>query len=101
MADINLGPKLDGLRHLQASLDEHRRCQAAACVAAVLPAARARFGFLAHLRLPRLQLKSKLWRRAAFAGVALVVVSALALGLLWWRLSSGPIALDIATPWIR
>ena len=29
--------------------------------------------------------------------LAFIVVGA---GLLWWRLSSGPIALDLATPWI-
>src|ERR1700680_1529720 len=30
-----------------------------------------------------------------FAGIAAIVV-----GGLWWRLASGPIALDIATPWL-
>jgi hypothetical protein len=95
MADIKIGPKLDGLRHLQASLDEHRRGQvaAAACLAAVLPAARSRL--LSHLRL-----KSKLWRRAGIAGGVFVLAVAIGLGLLWWRLNSGPIGLNIATPWI-
>lgn len=102
MADIKIGPKLDGLRHLQASLDEHRRGQvaAAACLAAVLPAARSRLAFLSHLRLPRVRLKSKLCRRAAIAGGVFVLAVAIGLGLLWWRLNSGPIALNIATPWI-
>src|ERR1700760_2956489 len=102
MADINISPKLDGLRHLQASLDEHRRGQAAAaaCIAAVLPAARSRLAFLSHLRLPRVRLKSKLCRRAAISGGVLVLALAIGFGLLWWRLNSGPIGLNIATPWI-
>ena len=34
------------------------------------------------------------------SGGVFVVLVAVALGALWWRLASGPIALDIATPWI-
>src|SRR6516165_1874417 len=99
MADINIGPKLDGLRHLQASLDEHRRGQAA-CIAAVLPAARSRLAFLSHLRLPRVRLKSKLCRRVAIGGGVFVLAVVIGFGLLWWRLSSGTNGLNIATPWI-
>ena len=99
MADINISPKLDGLRHLQASLDEHRRGQAA-CIAAVLPAVRSRFHFLSRIRLPRVRLKSKLCRRVAVAAGVFVLATAIGLGALWWRLNSGPIGLDIATPWI-
>src|SRR5689334_14044565 len=99
MADINISPKLDGLRHLQASLDEHRRGQAA-CIAAVLPAARSRLAFLSRIRLPRVRLKSKLCRRVAVAAGVFVLATAIGLGALWWRLNSGPIGLDIATPWI-
>jgi len=39
-------------------------------------------------------------RRASMVLGATVIVVALGLGVLWWRLSSGPISLDIATPWI-
>src|SRR5262249_49853495 len=53
-----------------------------------------------HLRLPRLRLKSKLCRRVGIAGGVLVLAVAIGLGLLWWRLNSGPIALNVATPWI-
>jgi len=42
------------------------------------------------------------WVRRSFWGTTLafaVVVAAIA-GL-WWRLSSGPIELDVATPWLK
>jgi hypothetical protein len=40
-----------------------------------------------------------IWRSAIGIGVLCVLVVAGFLGL-WWRLSSGPIQLDIATPWL-
>ncbi|MFN3659382.1 MAG: hypothetical protein ACK4UO_19225 [Pseudolabrys sp.] len=39
-------------------------------------------------------------RAAAAAAIALAVV-ALAVAGLWWRLSSGPIEFDLATPWLK
>jgi hypothetical protein len=42
------------------------------------------------------------WVRRLFwgAGAALLVIG-LGVGGLWWRLSSGPIELDVATPWLK
>ena len=42
------------------------------------------------------------WVRRLFWGaVAAVLVVGLGVGGLWWRLSSGPIELDVATPWLK
>src|SRR5262245_5908240 len=39
-------------------------------------------------------------RKFAVVGGGLAAVVFLAMTALWWRLSSGPIALDVATPWL-
>ena len=39
-------------------------------------------------------------RKVAIIGAALVAVVLIGCGALWWRLSSGPIMLDLATPWL-
>ena len=77
-------PSLDSLRKLEASVDAQLRGHpTAACAAAV------------RLRRwwPRL-------RAVVVVGGALGGLVLLALVALWWRLSSGPIELDIATPWL-
>lgn len=45
-------------------------------------------------------LRRPLVRRFAAGAVALGCVAAIGFGLLWWRLASGPISLDLATPWL-
>jgi hypothetical protein len=40
-------------------------------------------------------------RRIVLGCLALVVLAAVGAAGLWWRLSSGPIELDIATPWLK
>lgn len=40
------------------------------------------------------------WRKYAVAAAAVVAGFALAGGLLWWQLGRGPLALDMATPWL-
>jgi hypothetical protein len=45
-------------------------------------------------------LRRSLFRRIG-AGLAIAIgIFAVLLGALWWRLSSGPISLDLATPWL-
>ncbi len=39
-------------------------------------------------------------RRLAIGCAAVAIVVAAGVGALWWRLSSGPITLDVATPWL-
>jgi Protein of unknown function len=42
----------------------------------------------------------RLIQRGAIGLCAIVVVVALGCGALWWRLNSGPIQLDVVTPWL-
>src|SRR6478736_3342749 len=46
-------------------------------------------------------LRSRLARRLFFGTVICVMGATLAALGLWWRLSSGPIELDVATPWLK
>src|SRR3569623_1779890 len=41
-----------------------------------------------------------IWRSAIGSGVTLAVAALAVVGL-WWRLSNGPIELDMATPWLK
>jgi hypothetical protein len=99
MADNNLGPKLAGLRNLQASFDQHRTKPAvsAACET------RGRLGLRARRLLRsigRAPVRSRVVWRIGIACAVVVALIPVALALLWWRLSYGPVPLDIATPWI-
>ena len=40
-------------------------------------------------------------RRTFWGGTVAVVIVAVAIGGLWWRLANGPIELDMATPWLK
>jgi hypothetical protein len=113
MADIN--QKLEALRGLEASLDEHRRERARAQNGH--GSRRYSFGRVTHLLRPFNRLRhfnlapspevqrrcAMVWPHLRRTGIVLgviVVVLAAGFGALWWRLASGPISLDIATPWI-
>src|SRR5262245_4014842 len=110
MADI--AQKLEALRGLQASLDEHRRGDTSARAPR-----RYSFGPATRLlrplnRLRRLSFTSSpvargriatLWPYLRRTGIVVGIIAAVlagGFGILWWRLASGPISLDIATPWI-
>jgi hypothetical protein len=110
MTDKYSSPRIVALQELEAALDEHRRTQARAGgpeAADVSPSAMRRLWGVwpdrwrlpAMLRLP-FDRKHPLVRRLTLAAVAVGVVVLAAGGALWWRLSSGPIMLDLATPWL-
>jgi Protein of unknown function len=96
-------PCLEALQKLEASLDLHLCGQGAhgqsdddEHSAAPLTSPTSHASFSKRTRLcvwwPRL-------RKLAFVGGGLGAVIMLAMAALWWRLSSGPIELDVATPW--
>ena len=126
MTDSNLSPRLAALRGLEESLLSHRRAQAAKAStdsSADSPRRGATAARRTSFRLPRFSFRvpgffSRMphfsfrvpgvahllgGRRTRFALTALaafVVVVGVAVGALWYRLSSGPIALDFATDWL-
>jgi len=46
-------------------------------------------------------LRSRFLRRVLWGSAICVTIATLAALGLWWRLSSGPIELDVATPWLK
>jgi hypothetical protein len=100
------------LQELEAALDEHRRTRAGADARAdESRPARRRLGLrLPAWRLPGWRRSLRLWlvfdrkhpavRRVAIGVAAVAVLFAIGGGALWWRLASGPIMLDLATPWL-
>jgi hypothetical protein len=108
MTDENNRPRDTALQELEAALDEHRRVRAVdeSPDSGDEPPPRRRW------RLPtmRWRLSFRPWavfdrrhpvmRKVAIGTVALAVVAVAGGGALWWRLSSGPIMLDLVTPWL-
>jgi hypothetical protein len=109
MTDSTDNPRLAALRGLEESLLSHRRVQAmrapasAAAPADVHPAPVNEHG-ISILRRRRFGVPAVLYgrgmRRCLVALATLVAIAAMAFGALWYRLSSGPIALDFATDWL-
>jgi hypothetical protein len=89
------------LRKLEALLHWYRLKRARAAHKRGV-AARARTTHQRALRRLRIEYRRRqaLLRRIAVGLAAVAIVVGAALGGLWWRLSSGPIALDVATPWL-
>ena len=118
MTGNDSSPHSAALRELEAALDTHRRTYTHADTPAradtASPPAGQRFArsprWLKRLALRARRLpfnpgillgRNHPWlRRLIFTAGALVAVVLLGGGLLWWRLLSGPISLDIATPWL-
>src|SRR5262245_45345310 len=46
------------------------------------------------------RIESPFIRRLVYAGAAVAALGVLAIGVLFWRLTSGPLSLDVATPWL-
>ena len=119
MTDSNLSPKIAALRGLEESLQSHRRAQAATPVkvgtnspatsaarsdpprrASSSSSASSRNCILARPSRLRRVLRSRRLRVSLAAFATLIAVVGVAFGVLWYRLSSGPIALDFATDWL-
>src|SRR5262245_53466421 len=102
MADQQSRPNVAALRKLEASLQldllEQEAMTRASARNAAMPTARQLLGsyyWRVHLLHWWLRLRKTTDVAGAFAGLVLM-----AMGLLWWRLGSGPIELDVATPWL-
>src|ERR1700681_2975177 len=91
-AQKKISPTVAALRKVEASADAHFNVRAERP-----PAKRPkRTSFWrAWLRRPHPWLR----KLALYAGAGAGIV-VLGCGALWWRLGSGPIALDVATPWL-
>jgi hypothetical protein len=117
MTGKNSSPQIAALQELEAALDAHRRTQADAGAPVHVDAAPSRRRIALRsprwlrrfaLRVRRLPINPGIlidrkhpWlRRLTFTASALVTVVLICGGLLWWRLLSGPISLDMATPWL-
>src|SRR5262249_54309429 len=122
MTDHNSSPHFTALQELEAALEAHRRAQAPAGPASAHIAIASRVARLwSSIPMPAWRLRAPAWRfpssfpshplllidrrhplirKAAIALAGVVVLVLVAGGALWWRLSSGPIALDLATPWL-
>ncbi len=114
MTDQDSSPHIAALQELQAALDAHRQTQGAA---GDPPQAGRKQPYRALLGLREWGLRAPGWRLpfnpwfmfdrrhpvvrvASFVAGGLVLLVAVGVGALWWRLNSGPIMLDIATPWL-
>src|SRR3569833_1775596 len=105
MTDKDNSPHLAALQDLEAALDAHRRTQGDAGAPA-----RARRSRRWGPRRPGWRLPFNPWfmfdrrhpvmRRTTIVAGSIGIAVLLGVGALRWRLSSGPIMLDIATPWL-
>ena len=102
MADQQAYPNIAALRRLEASLDSDL-CQRDAWLpegeSDLDQASRLRCLNRVHWRM-RLLPSGRLLRKIGLITGAVGGVALLALLVFWWRLSSGPIELDLATPWL-
>jgi hypothetical protein len=109
MADQHTNPSVTALRRLEASLQSHFCEQLAGdlagdrdvqdCLAPFRLAPLPRWRQLLELSGCLFRGRPKL-RKCSFAGAAMVGVVGMGMLGLWWRLSSGPIDLDLASPWL-
>ena len=115
MTDKDSSPHIAALQELEAALDAHRRTQAGAGASARADAAknpprRAWIATPMGLRKPGWRLPFNPWfmfdrkhpvvRKTTIAAIIVAAVVLAGGGALWWRLASGPIMLDLFTPWL-
>jgi hypothetical protein len=109
MADQHTNPSVTALRRLEASLQSHF-CEKLAgdlagdrevqdCLAPFRLAPLSRWRRLLDLAGCLFRGRPKL-RKCSFAGAAMLGIVAMGMLGLWWRLASGPIDLDLASPWL-
>jgi hypothetical protein len=94
MADKDISPSTAALRKLEAGLHLHWQAHRAQAACGPKP-------LLFDLwRRIRVTLQHRLLRRSLIGvGIAAAVIGVLFVGM-WWRLASGPIEIDLATPWL-
>src|SRR5882757_7246104 len=109
MADQHTNPSVIALRRLEASLQSHMRERLAGdladdrdvqdCLAPFRLAAVPWWHQLLDWPARLFRGRPKLRRMSLAAGAVVCIIVMGMLGL-WWRLSNGPIDLDLATPWL-
>ncbi len=102
MADQQARPNVAALRKLETSLQldllEQEAMTCASARNASMPTARQLLGsyyWRVHLLHWWLRLRKTTYVAGALAGLVLIAMTTL-----WWRLASGPIEFDVATPWL-
>jgi hypothetical protein len=108
MTDQNSSPRSSALQELEEALERHRRQQRADAGATPSePNAERRMFGLRHpgWRLPfnpwfMFERRHPVVRRITVVTMGTVAAVLIVSGALWWRLASGPITLDVATPWL-
>src|SRR3982074_1724440 len=99
MRDCINNPRLAALRGLEECLLSHHRATPAESPPSRLSGFWRGAGLRRWLRFPEF-LRGRRMRNLGVAVAALVAVVAVVTGALFYRLSSGPIALDFATDWL-
>jgi hypothetical protein len=112
MTDKDSSPHIAALQELEAALDAHRRTQAGAGAFAHADAAKKspRRSWIARSWAPGWRLsfnpgfmfdrKHPVVRKTMIGAVIVAAVVVAGGGAVWWRLASGPIMLDLFTPWL-
>ena len=87
-------------RHIRAGVSALNRTWAAVHLHwRALTAARSHHAHAGAFRLRQLMARPST-RRLVYGGATFATLALLAVAALWWRLTSGPLSLDLATPWL-
>jgi AsmA-like C-terminal region/Protein of unknown function len=95
MRELYIKSRFSVLSRTWAALHLHWRALMAARSAEERETAEAKRGLARVLRCERPWV-----RRCVHGGLAMTGLAMMACGLLWWRLASGPLTLDMVTPWL-
>src|SRR5215475_4848402 len=105
MTNRHIRAGVSALNRTWAAMHLHWRALAAARLHRRLPAPAVMVARLQHgLPVPALRLRELMerpsTRRLVYGGAAVATFAFVACAGLWWRLNSGPLSLDMATPWL-